>query len=701
MATGASFHRRRYRTEQLHLGQSEIDRQALGDVIGRLKEILHLILAMGVGTQQRQIGEGRQAGGAALLQGLAGKGRIAFLGQLHHERMIGQMGLDQHLARFLGAPGTAGHLDDLLGHALAGAEVGGKQPAVGVQHGDQGHLGKVVALGEHLGADQDAGRAAVDGSQQLAQGVLARRGVAVDAQHRDVREQQLQAFLGAFGAGTHRTQVELAAGGAVARGRLALIAMVAAQLAGAAVIGHAGVAARALGQPAAIVAEQGGGEAAAIEEHQHLLAAFQGRAHGLEQRLGQAAVQGATAHVQALEARRLGATGAERQTQMGVTALLGVVQAFQRGRGRTQHHRQILEARADHRQVAGVVPQAFLLFIGGVVFFVDDDQPGVLERGEQRRAGAHHDVQFAIAGGQPDVHALAIGQRRMQQGDARIEALFEATQGLGPQVDLGDQQQGLASRFQGGADQLQIDLGLAAAGHPFQQITVEAAAGADRFVGQALLAVERQLGLGKPGALVPMRLVIAGLHLDQALGLQEIEAVLDQAELAEQFVQHAMGVLAQGLERLALARRPGQARIFRAGVGLGDPEALQPSLRRFSLTQKGRKCPAQGVAEAVLIVLGGPLAEFEQRARQWRTLVEQLQRLAQLVRRHLGLLGDLDQDPDHLAAAKGHPQPHARAQLLLDRSLGRQIVEQAAQRGGQRQAQDQGHGRARRRKARW
>ena len=153
---------------------------------------------------------------------------------------------------------------------------------------------------------------------------------------------------------------------------------------------------------------------------------------------------------------------------MGVAPLVGVVQAFQRGRGRPQDHRQILEAGADHRQIAGVIPQAFLLFIGGVVFFVDDEQAGVLERGEQRRAGAHHDVHLAIAGGQPDIHALAIGQRRMQQGDAGVEALLEATQGLGPQIDLRDQQQRLTARLQGGADQLQIDLGLAATRHPLQ-----------------------------------------------------------------------------------------------------------------------------------------------------------------------------------------------------------------------------------------
>ncbi len=266
---------------------------------------------MGIGAQQCQIGEGRQTCGAALLQGLAGEGWIAFLSQLHHQRVIGKMGLDQYLPGLLGAARTSGHLDDLLRHALTGAEVGGKQPAVGIEHGHQGHLGEVVALGEHLGADQDAGHPAMNGAQELAQGVLARGGVAVDAQHRDVRKQQLQAFLGALGAGPHRTQVELAAGRAMTRRRLAVITVMAAQLTGAAVVGHARIAARALGQPTAVVAEQGRGETTPIEEHQHLLPALQGRAHGLEQWLGQTAVQRATAHVKALEAWRLGAAGAQ------------------------------------------------------------------------------------------------------------------------------------------------------------------------------------------------------------------------------------------------------------------------------------------------------------------------------------------------------------------------------------------------------
>ena len=56
-------------------------------------------------------------------QGLFGKCKIALLRQLNQQRMVGQMGLDDHLARLFGAARTACDLNDKLGHALAGAKV--------------------------------------------------------------------------------------------------------------------------------------------------------------------------------------------------------------------------------------------------------------------------------------------------------------------------------------------------------------------------------------------------------------------------------------------------------------------------------------------------------------------------------------------------------------------------------------------------
>ncbi len=122
-----------------------------------------------------------QARRAAFAQGLLGEGEIALFSELDQQRMVGQMSLDDHLARLLGTPRTPGHLHNQLRHALAGAEVTGKQPAVGIQNRHQRHTGKVMPFGEHLRADQNAWLTALDGREQLVHGVLARGAVTIHA----------------------------------------------------------------------------------------------------------------------------------------------------------------------------------------------------------------------------------------------------------------------------------------------------------------------------------------------------------------------------------------------------------------------------------------------------------------------------------------------------------------------------------------
>ncbi|MCY1407814.1 hypothetical protein D9M71_231230 [compost metagenome] len=105
--------------------------------------------------------------------------------------------------------------------------------------------------------------------------------------------------------------------------------MVAAQFSRALVHGHAGIAALALRQPAAIVTEQCRGEAAAVEKYQHLLPGGQGLADGLLHWPADAAVQRSAFHIQAQEPWLLRPAGTVVQAQQAVTAIVGVVQAFQ------------------------------------------------------------------------------------------------------------------------------------------------------------------------------------------------------------------------------------------------------------------------------------------------------------------------------------------------------------------------------------
>ena len=167
-----------------------------------------------------------------------------------------------------------------------------------------------MPLGKHLRAHQDARLALLDGGEQLVHRVFARGAVAIDPQHRVVREQNAQAFFGAFGARANRTQVDFAALRAMARHAFHMAAVMAAQLAMALVDGHARIAALAFGHPAAVMAQQGRREAAAVEKHQDLLAGGEGLADGLLHRPGNTAVQRAAFYVQAQEARLFGAAGA-------------------------------------------------------------------------------------------------------------------------------------------------------------------------------------------------------------------------------------------------------------------------------------------------------------------------------------------------------------------------------------------------------
>ena len=92
-------------------------------------------------------------------------------------------------------------------------------------------------------------------------------------------------------------------------------AVVAAQFVVPLVQGHARIAALALAEPAAVVAEQGWGEAAAVEIDQYLLSGCERLADGLLQRAGYAGVQGRLFHIQPQETRLLGIAGALAQLE--------------------------------------------------------------------------------------------------------------------------------------------------------------------------------------------------------------------------------------------------------------------------------------------------------------------------------------------------------------------------------------------------
>jgi len=102
--------------------------------------------------------------------------------------------------------------------------------------------------------------------------------------------------------------------------------------------------------------------------------------------------------------------------------------------------------------------------------------------------------------------------------------------------------------------------------------------------------------------------MLADFNLHQVLGQQQIKTVFAQRQLAQQLVGHAMRMLGQCCQGFSLARRAGDARVIEAGAGRSRPEAFLARFGQFALTQQHRQCPAQGVTEAVLVILGRPQA---------------------------------------------------------------------------------------------
>ncbi len=309
-----------------------------------------------------------------------------------------------------------------------------------------------------------------------------------------MRGQRLFQPLGAF---AERTNGQAAAIGAGLRRSTLVAAVVAAQALVAPVQGHRAFAVRTLRAPAAVAAEQDRRIAAPVLEHQCLLPAPEAVGDRLQCRLCEAVVEMLVAQVDHLQGRRLRHAGAAAQMKMPIAAGCRIGQAFQRRRGRAQHDRNAERLRAQHGQVACVVAETFLLLVGRVVFFVDDDRARLRQRHEQRRACTEHDARLAARRGQPGERAFGFVEARVQRGDVDAEPLAEPPECLRSQRDFRHQHQRLPATREAGADDLQIDLGLAAAGDAFEQERRKALAGDDCFGRALLLIVQRWPGIGR------------------------------------------------------------------------------------------------------------------------------------------------------------------------------------------------------------
>ena len=118
-----------------------------------------------------------------------------------------------------------------------------------------------------------------------------------------------------------------------------------------------------------------------------------------------------------------------------------------------------------------------------LVLLVDDDDADVGERGEDREARADDDVDVAGPDPPPLVRAFAFAEARVEQRDARLEIRAEPVDERHREGDLGDEDEGRPAGRERRGDRLDVDRGLAAAGHAVEEER-RRVAGLDRLVGR-------------------------------------------------------------------------------------------------------------------------------------------------------------------------------------------------------------------------
>ena len=92
-----------------------------------------------------------------------------------------------------------------------------------------------------------------------------------------------------------------------------------------------------------------------------------------------------------------------------------------------------------------MVAEAVLLFVGGIVFFVDDDAAQGRAGREDGGARADQHLRVASAYRQPLFEAGAVGQRGVMHGDAVAQAGGEASREGADEADFRYEQQYLAA----------------------------------------------------------------------------------------------------------------------------------------------------------------------------------------------------------------------------------------------------------------
>ena len=618
--------------------------------------------------------EGRGVGAAAVF-GLDQIEALAVAGdqRLDHLR-IGHAGLDEDMARLFAAPGAPGDLHDLLEGAFGRAQVAALQPQVRIDHADQGQVREMIALGDELGADDDVDVPSLDRLHEIGGAGGRVQRVGRGDGHPRLWPECLHLVGDALDAGAAGNQAVLfLALGAEARRRDDMAAMMAGQPLGQPMLDHPAGAIGALEAIAAMAAKRQRRIAAPVEEEQALLALGQHFLHRHHQRRRDpaAALGRIGQQVDALDIGHLRAAETGRQLDLAIAAKVDLMPCLDRRGGGGQNDREMFDKAPHHRDVAGMIMDAFLLLEARLMRLVDDDEAEIGIGQEQGGAGTDDDPRLTRRDRTPGAAPFALAQAAVPVNRNGTETFLEPLQKGFCQGDFRQQHQGLLAGADGRGDRLEIDLGLARSGDAVEQEGGEfmgthrvrhVGRGRHLLIGQGRRRVG-WVGLREGGVYADLdRIERAGLHqpadhriadpADHRQFAHQPLPVADPLHRLGPLFGHAIGQLAGGT-------------IFDDGA-----RALQRGHRRQRHAQHGGR---RGE-----IIVGGPFDQPAQRFGQ-RRRVQHFQQVAQpvvadrldiregvFVPHHADQLARA-QRRDHDAAGPGR---HAMGDAIVERAEG-------------------------------
>ena len=355
--------------------------------------------------------------------------------------------MDDDFAGHLATTGTAGDLGEELEGAFAGAEIGGVKGEVGIEDADESDVGEVEAFGDHLGAKEDVDLLGTKVAKGVTEGIFASGGVGVEAGDLGGREDFAEDDFGLFGSVALLPDGGILTVGAESGDDGLVSADVADEAFFGPVVGERDGAVIALDDVTARRALEGAGESAAVEEYDDLASVFEaffdsGTKNVRDDGVAPFVFFGLDAHVDNAGEGEGGSVGALGEFNELVFSELGILEGFERRRGGTQKDGAFLEMATDDGEIAGVVFGWVFLFVGRFVFFIDDDETGVLKRGENGGAGPNDYAGFSGADSMPFVEAFSLGEIGVKDGnliDEVVEAGFETLDGLGGEGNFGDE----------------------------------------------------------------------------------------------------------------------------------------------------------------------------------------------------------------------------------------------------------------------